>query len=205
MSKSRASIAVNDTISDAHSSTKNRDGRRGPEMHKAKQINRISVGRKGCISVDIQTKLTHRLMLRWRTFTTADCSSISAGSPTIGWVPTIGFLFEIFAVSHYSLLFRRQCGASFASRWRLIAFELRCYLPGLLHLPKLFQRGVQHMPLKGVLKLQKLTWQRVIWSRLMRPLSSWRCSSLSPICRPSRCVEACERYFAQGSYMLFLY
>jgi len=53
---------VDATIIDAPSSTKNRDGKRDPEMPQTRKDNQWYFGMKGHIGVDSQTKLIHSIV-----------------------------------------------------------------------------------------------------------------------------------------------
>lgn len=55
----RTGTIVDATIIDAPSSTKNKDGKRDPEMHQTKKGNEWYFGMKGHIGVDSQSKLIH--------------------------------------------------------------------------------------------------------------------------------------------------
>ncbi len=55
----RTGTIVDATIIDAPSSTKNKDGKRDPEMHQTKKGNQWYFGMKGHIGVDSQSKLIH--------------------------------------------------------------------------------------------------------------------------------------------------
>lgn len=55
----RTGTIVDATIIDAPSSTKNKDGKRDPEMHQTKKGNEWYFGMKGHIGVDSQSKMIH--------------------------------------------------------------------------------------------------------------------------------------------------
>ena len=55
----RTGTIVDATLIDAPSSTKNKEGKRDPEMHQTKKGNRWYFGMKGHIGVDSQSKLIH--------------------------------------------------------------------------------------------------------------------------------------------------
>ena len=55
----RTGTIVDATIIDAPSSTKNKEGKRDPEMHQTKKGNQWYFGMKGHFGVDSQSKLIH--------------------------------------------------------------------------------------------------------------------------------------------------
>ncbi|KPW39071.1 ISPssy, transposase [Pseudomonas coronafaciens pv. atropurpurea] len=62
----RQGTVVNATIIHAPSSTKNKNGKRDPEMHKTKKGNQYFFGMKAHIGVDAESGLVH-LRRMWRT------------------------------------------------------------------------------------------------------------------------------------------